>query len=80
MHNAVKNKTAQGNTHPPGSFRFLARINTTISDKISRPEYFSRNLQESCWRALALEASYQLSEGSNLANSGMYCQCTVNTN
>ena len=61
LHKAVTQKDACQDTDPSRWFRFLT--NTSIADKVTR----SKTLQQCFEKALEYEASFQLSEGVNMA-------------
>ena len=68
LHKAVTQKDACHNTDPSRWFRFLTSItNTSISDKVTRSKTLPHNLQQCFKKALEYEASFQLSEGVNMA-------------
>ena len=59
---------ASYDTDPSRWFRFVTSItNMTIADKITRSGSLPQNLQQCFEKALRLEASFQLSEGVNMA-------------
>ena len=56
------------NTDPSRWFRFLTSItNTSIADKVTRSKTLPHNLQQCFKNTLEYEASFQLSEGVNMA-------------
>ena len=68
LHKAVTQKDACHNTDPSRWFRFLTSImNTSIADKVTRSKTLPHNLQQCFEKALEYEASFQLSEGVNMA-------------
>ena len=68
LHKAVTQKDACHNTDPSRWFRFLTSItNTSITDKVTRSKTLPHNLQQCFEKALEYEASFQLSEGVNMA-------------
>ena len=68
LHKAVTQKDACHDTDPSRWFRFLTSIaNTSIADKVTRSKTLPHNLQECFEKALEYEASFQLSEGVNMA-------------
>ena len=61
-------KDACHDTDPSRWFRFLTSItNTSIADKVTRSKTLPHNLQQCFEKALEYEASFQLSEGVNMA-------------
>ena len=69
LHKAVIQKDAVQDTDPSRWFRFLTSItNTSIADKVTRSKTLSHNLQQCFEKALEYEASFQLSEGVNMAH------------
>ena len=73
LHKAVTQKDACQDTDPSRWFRFLTSItNTSIADKVTRSKTLPHNLQQCFEKALEYEASFQLSEGVNMA-----CKTTV---
>ena len=68
LHEAVTQKAACQDTDPSRWFRFLTSItNTSIADKVTRSKTLPHNLQQCFEKALEYEASFQLSEGVNMA-------------
>ena len=68
LHKAVTQKDAGQDTDPSRWFRFLTSItNTSIADKVTRSKTLPHNLQQCFEKALEYEASFQLSEGVNMA-------------
>ena len=68
LHKAVTQKDACHDTDPSRWFRFLTSItNTSITDKVTRSKTLPHNLQQCFEKALEYEASFQLSEGVNMA-------------
>ena len=68
LHKAVTQKDACHDTDPSRWFRFLTSItNTSIADKVTRGKTLPHNLQQCFEKALEYEASFQLSEGVNMA-------------
>ena len=68
LHKAVTQKDASQDTDPSRWFRFLTSItNTSIADKVTRSKTLPHNLQQCFEKALEYEASFQLSEGVNMA-------------
>ena len=68
LHKAVTQKDACQDTDPLRWFRFLTSItNTSIADKVTRSKTLPHNLQQCFEKALEYEASFQLSEGVNMA-------------
>ena len=68
LHKAVTQKDACHDTDPSRWFRFLTSItNTSITDKVTRSKTLPHNLQHCFEKALKYEASFQLSEGVNMA-------------
>ena len=68
LHKAVTQKDAAQDTDPSRWFRFLTSItNTSIADKVTRSKTLPHNLQQCFKKALEYEASFQLSEGVNMA-------------
>ena len=68
LHKAVTQKDACQDTDPSRWFRFLTSItNTSIADKVTRSKTLPHNLQQCFEKALEYEASFQLSEGVNMA-------------
>ena len=73
LHKAVTEKDACQDTDPSRWFRFLTSItNTSIADKVTRSKTLPHNLQQCFEKALEYEASFQLSEGVNMA-----CKTTI---
>ena len=69
LHKAVTQKDATQDTDPSRWFRFLTSFtNTSIADKVTRSKSLSHNLQQCFEKALEYEASFQLSEGVNMAH------------
>ena len=65
IHKSITKRDACYDTDPSRWFRFLASItNTTIADKITQSEFLPQNLQQCFEKAPRLEASLQLSGGS----------------
>ena len=61
-------KDACQDTDPSRWFRFLTSItNTSITDKVTQSKTLPYNLQQCFEKALEYEASFQLSEGVNMA-------------
>ena len=59
---------AAQDSDPSRWFRFLTSItNTSIADKVTRSRTLPHNLQQCFEKALEYEASFQLSEGVNMA-------------
>ena len=68
LHKAVTQKDAAQDTDPSRWFRFLTSItNTSIADKVTHSKTLPYNLQQCFEKALEYEASFQLSEGVNMA-------------
>ena len=68
LHKCVTQRDACYDTDPSRWFRFLICItNTTIADKITPSEFLPQNLQQCFEKALRLQASFQFSEGVNMA-------------
>ena len=68
LHKAVTQKDAAQDTDPSRWFRFLTSItNTSIADKVTQSKTLPLNLQQCFEKALEYEASFQLSEGVNMA-------------
>ena len=68
LHKAVTQKDACQDTDPSRWFRFLTSItNTSITDKVTQSKTLPHNLQQCFEKALEYEASFQLSEGVNMA-------------
>ena len=68
LHKAVTQKDACQDTDPSRWFRFFTSItNTSIADKVTRSKTLPHNLQQCFEKALEYEASFQLSEGVNMA-------------
>ena len=68
LHKAVTQKDACQDTDPSRWFRFLTSItNTSIADKVTQSKTLPHNLQQCFEKALEYEASFQLSEGVNMA-------------
>ena len=68
LHKAITQKDACHDTDPSRWFRFLTSItNTSITDKVTRSKTLPHNLQQCFEKALEYEASFQLSEGVNMA-------------
>ena len=73
LHKAVTQKDAAQDTDPSRWFRFLTSItNTSIADKVTQSKTLPHNLQQCFEKALEYEASFQLSEGVNMA-----CKMTI---
>ena len=73
LHKAVTQKDACQDTDPSRWFRFLTSItNTSNADKVTRSKTLPHNLQQCFEKALEYEASFQLSDGVNMA-----CKTTV---
>ena len=73
LHKAVTQKDAGQDTDPSRWFRFLTSItNTSIADRVTRSKTLPHNLQQCFEKALEYEASFQLSEGVNMA-----CKMTI---
>ena len=73
LHKAVTQKDAAQDTDLARWFRFLTSItNTSIADKVTRSKTLPHNLQQCFEKALEYEASFQLSEGVNMA-----CKMTI---
>ena len=73
LHKAVTQKDTCQDTDPSRWFRFLTSItNTLIADKVTRSKTLPHNLQQCFEKALEYEASFQLSEGVNMA-----CKTTI---
>ena len=73
LHKAVTQKDACQDTDPSRWFRFLTSItNFSISDKVTHSKTLPHNLQQCFEKALEYEASFQLSEGVNMA-----CKMTI---
>ena len=73
LHKAVTQKDASQDTDPSRWFRFLTSItNTSIADKVTRSKTLPHNLQQCFEKALEYKASFQLSEGVNMA-----CKTTI---
>ena len=69
LHKVVTQKDACQDTDPSRWFRFLTSItNTSIADKVTRSKTLPHNLQQCFEKALEYEASFQLSEGVNMAH------------
>ena len=69
LHKAVTQKDACQDTDPSRWFRFLTSItNTSIADKVTQSKTLPHNLQQWFEKALEYEASFQLSEGVNMAH------------
>ena len=69
IHKAVTQKDAAQDTDPSRWFRFLTSItNTSIADKVTQSKTLPHNLQQCFEKALEYEASFQLSEGVNMAH------------
>ena len=69
LHKAVTQKDACQDTDPSRWFRFLTSItNTSIADKVTRSKTLPHNIQQCFEKALEYEASFQLSEGVNMAH------------
>ena len=69
LHKAATQKDAAQDTDPSRWFRFLTSItNTSIADKVTRSKTLPHNLQQCFEKALEYEASFQLSEGVNMAH------------
>ena len=68
LHKAVTQKDACQDTDLSRWFRFLTSItNTSIADKVTQSKTLPHNLQQCFEKALESEASFQLSEGVNMA-------------
>ena len=68
LHKAVTQKDACHDTDPSRWFRFLTSItNTSITDKVTRSKILPHNLHQCFEKALEYKASFQLSEGVNMA-------------
>ena len=68
LHKAITQKDACQDTDPSRWFRFLTSItNISIADKVTRSKTLPHNLQQCFEKALEYEASFQLSEGVNMA-------------
>ena len=68
LHKAITQKDAAQDTDPSRWFRFLTSItNTSIADKVTQSKTLPYNLQQCFDKALEYEASFQLSEGVNMA-------------
>ena len=68
LHKAVTQKDAAQDTDLSRWFRFLTGItNTSIADKVTRSKTLPHNLKQCFEKALEYEASFQLSEGVNMA-------------
>ena len=68
LHKAVTQKDACHDTDPSRWFRFVTSItNTSIADKVTRSKNLPHNLQQCFEKALEYEASFQLSEGVDVA-------------
>ena len=68
LHKAVTQKDACHDTDLSRWFRFLTSItNTSITDKVTRSKTLPYKLQQCFKKALEYEASFQLSEGVNIA-------------
>ena len=68
LHKAVTQKDAAQDTDPSRWFRCLTSItNTSIADKVTQSKTLPHNLQQCFEKALEYEASFQLSEGVNMA-------------
>ena len=68
LHKAVTQKDAGQDTDPSRWFRFLTSItNKSIADKVTRSKTLPHNLQQCFEKALEYKASFQLSEGVNMA-------------
>ena len=68
LHKAATQKDACQDTDPSRWFRFLTSItNTSIADNVTRSKTLHHNLQQCFEKALEYEASFQLSEGANMA-------------
>ena len=69
LHKAVTQKDAAQDTDLSRWFRFLTSItNTSIADKVTQNKTLPHNLQQCFEKALEYEASFQLSEGVNMAH------------
>ena len=69
LHKAVTQKDACQDTDPSRWFRFLTSItNTSIANKVTQSKTLPHNLQQCFEKALEYEASFQLSEGVNMAH------------
>ena len=72
LHKAVTQKLVKTLIRPRW-FRFLTSItNTSIADKVTRSKTLPHNLQQCFEKALEYEASFQLSDGVNMA-----CKTTI---
>ena len=68
LHKAVTQKDACQDTDPSRWFRFLTSItNTSIADKVTQSKILPHKLQQCFEKVLEYEASFQLSEGVNMA-------------
>ena len=68
LHKAVTQKDACQDTDPSRWFRFLTSItNTSVAGKVTRSKTLPHNLQQCFEKAFENEASFQLSEGVNIA-------------
>ena len=68
LHKAVTQKDVCQDTDLSRWFRFLTSItNTSIDDKVTQSKTLPHNLQQCFEKALEYEASFQLSEGVNMA-------------
>ena len=68
LHKVVTQKDVCHDTDPSRWFKFLTSItNTSIADKVTRSKTLPHNLQQCLEKALEYEASFQLSEGVNMA-------------
>ena len=80
IHKSVTKQDACYDTDPSRWFQFLTSItNTTIADKITRSENLPQNLQQCFEKALRLEASFQLSEGVNMAQRTTVMNVDIDT-
>ena len=80
LHKAVTQKDACQDTDPSRWFRFLTSItNTSIADKVTRSKTLPHNLQKCFEKALEYEASFQLSEGVNMAHKMTIMNVNVET-
>ena len=69
LHKAVTQNDAAQDTDLSRWFRFLTSITkTSIADKVTRSKTLPHNLQQCFEKALEYEASFQLSEGVNMAH------------
>ena len=80
LHKAVTQKDACQGTDPSRWFRFLTSItNTSIADKVTCSKTLPHNLQQCFEKALEYEASFQLSEGVNMAREMTVMNVNVET-